>query len=136
MPDEAPSGSKAEPDAKAKPAGGAARDEFMDTAKKGNWKGALALGKKLKASGVALDPEAIFTIAEAQRIAGTGDVALAAYLDFIKTYPNDNRTDDAQFWAADIYRTQGKADQARELYQKVADTAGSNYRNSAQKHLK
>ena len=117
-------------------AGAPGRDEFMDAAKKGNWKGALALGKKLKASGVALDPEAIFTIAEAQRVAGSGAAALDAYLDFIKTYPSDNRTDDAEFWAADIYRTQGKADQARELYQKVADTPGSNYRTSAQKHVK
>jgi CRP-like cAMP-binding protein len=122
----------APPVAKAEHAPG--RDEILSAAKSGNWRVALTRVKKYKSP--VPDPEIAFIGAEAQRQAGSADDALIAYLDFIKTFPSDGRTDDAQFWAAEIYRQQGKADLAKALYEQVAATVGSNFRTSAQKHLK
>ena len=83
----------------------------------------------------ALDAETAFAIAEAQRQAGTAEAALTAYTDFFKNFPSDNHADDAEFWAAEIYRGQGKHAEAKALYEKVAADPNSNFHKSAQKHV-
>ncbi len=107
-------------------------DDILGASKDKNWRRVLTLAQKNKGP---LDAETAFAIAEAQRQGGTAEAALVAYTDFFKNFPSDNHADDAEFWAAEIYRGQGKHAEAKALYEKVAADPNSNFRKSAQKHL-
>jgi TolA-binding protein len=114
-----------------KPAKSAERDAMTAAYKAGNYKEALAISKRLPQP---LDGDAAFMTCDSQRQTGA-PAALDCYLEFAKSYPTHHRVDDAQFWAADLYTSQGKAKEARALYEKVAANEKSNFRTSAAKRL-
>jgi CRP-like cAMP-binding protein/TolA-binding protein len=119
------------PKAEAKPDASPERELLSEASKAGNYKQVLASAKKLPQP---LDADAAFMVCEAQRQTGAPN-ALQAYMTFITEHPNHGRTDDAQFWAAEMLVQQGRTSEARVLYEKVAGNERSNFRNSAAKRL-
>ncbi|MCC6810538.1 MAG: cyclic nucleotide-binding domain-containing protein [Deltaproteobacteria bacterium] len=107
------------------------RDALVEAYSAGKYRQVLQSAKKLQAP---LDGDAQFMICDAERHLGLPN-ALPEYLSFIKNYPDHGRTDDAQYWAADLLAQQGKIAEARALFEKVAANAGSNFKNSAVKRL-
>ena len=124
---------KPAPEEKPVAVSGDRHDDIMAAAKDKNWARVLSLAKRSKAA--TQSPDTAFAIAEAQRQGGTAEAALAAYSDFFKNFPSDGHADDAEFWAAEILRQQGKSAEAKALYEKVAADENSNFKKSAQKHL-
>jgi CRP-like cAMP-binding protein len=107
------------------------RDLLAEAYKAGNYKQVLSSAKKLPQP---LTGDAGFMFCDAQRQTGVPS-ALQCYLDFATAEPKHGKTDDAQFWAAELLVQQGKAADARALYEKVAANEKSNFRNSAAKRL-
>ncbi len=111
------------------------RRQLFDAYKREQYADAIKYGTKLRDE-YELDWEATITLAHAERLGGQPDRALTDYVAFIKAYPNYVVTDDAEFFAAELYAAQGKKREARELYRRVLNNPKSDFRTSADERLK
>jgi tol-pal system protein YbgF len=81
-----------------------------------------------KQPATAVDANVIFNSAYRELLAGNNEIAILGFQEFLKSFPNTDLTDDAQFWLGECYYTMNPPDyqKAKMEFQKVVD----NYPNS------
>ena len=95
----------------------------------------IDIGKQMASLGT-LDAQSQYQVAEAAREKGLNEIAFAHYHAFATANPDDERADDALFWAAKALAGMKRRDEARVLFQKVADDPKSDMSSKAKKRVK
>lgn len=71
----------------------------------------------------AVDANVIFNSAYRELLAGNNEIAILGFQEFLKSFPNTDLTDDAQFWLGECYYTMDPPNyqKAKMEFQKVVD---------------
>ena len=76
-------------------------------------------GSTSRDSTAVLDPESAYNAAYADLSAGRYDLARQAFGEYLRHYPDTERSDNAQYWVGECLYATGKFDEAIEEYSKV-----------------
>lgn len=123
---------RAAPRAKAAPAG--ARQKMLELMEQKKYADAVELGRELRSHGES-DWETELAVADARRLAGEPERAIASYHVYLRRFPESPRIDDARFWLAELLIAQGRKDEARELLKQVVESPAATHRAEAQERL-